>query len=564
MDNDTILDLWRVVYWTSQFLTWLVLPLMQSFTQAGEFTILGRLKSSLWDNAIYYCSYLLIAVILVAYIALQPNLHLNWDSTKAIAAAASNTWGLFILVLMLGYGLVEVPRQLWNSSKRGYKLNHAYFKVAKLWGEKSDAEGTLEEVLGLVEASGRLVGQVDMSRKYIDIIEAKVPLEVMERVRRRRIETDLTNNTPDEKSLAKLHKQVMVALQTHRRTEAQWVEVIDRVYSLEDENKNQISNEKVFKRQTTPAGPTPLWRRIYSPSLEWYFRCVIQPRMLQAAAGVAVIMSVFVIWSEVTFFIKSPPLSMFAIFISAARENHDYRAIEMITFCTICYLSICAYYTVFKVRVLNYYYLAPNHQSDEYTLLFSGLLLSRVTPPLCLNFLSLIHMDSHVIQSNVMETAYTRVMGHMDVVQIVSDYFNIYFPILLLALTTATYFSLGSRLLSAFGFQQFLEQEEMAVEMVEEGKELVKREKRRRERLQESAGRKREGVERYRDVMPGVEPRQRTVGGGSGGIEPATPDHLLTTSRQVPNYSGRIDLDDIELGTQNRTTGPPRNIFDDI
>ena len=140
----------------------------------------------------------------------------------------------------------------------------------------------------------------------------------------------------------------MVALQTHRRTEAQWVEVIDRVYSLEDENKNQISNEKVFKRQTTPAGPTPLWRRIYSPSLEWYFRCVIQPRMLQAAAGVAVIMSVFVIWSEVTFFIKSPPLSMFAIFISAARENHDYRAIEMITFCTICYLSISAYYTVFK------------------------------------------------------------------------------------------------------------------------------------------------------------------------------------------------------------------------
>jgi hypothetical protein len=30
-----------------------------------------------------------------------------------------------------------------------------------------------------------------------------------------------------------------------------------------------------------------------------------------------------------------------------------------------------------QVRVLNYYYLAPNHQSDEYTLLFSGALLCR-------------------------------------------------------------------------------------------------------------------------------------------------------------------------------------------
>jgi hypothetical protein len=47
-----------------------------------------------------------------------------------------------------------------------------------------------------------------------------------------------------------------------------------------------------------------------------------------------------------------------------------------------------------------------------------------------------------------METAYTRVMGHMDLVSIISDYFNIYFPIALVALTTATYFSLGARLLT--------------------------------------------------------------------------------------------------------------------
>jgi hypothetical protein len=42
------------------------------------------------------------------------------------------------------------------------------------------------------------------------------------------------------------------------------------------------------------------------------------------------------------------------------------------------------------------------------------------------------------------ETSYTRVMGHMDVVSIISDYFNIYFPILLIILTLATYFSLGA------------------------------------------------------------------------------------------------------------------------
>jgi len=567
LSDSTLLSMWLVVYWTSQLLTWLVLPLMQSFTQAGEFTFLGRLKSSLWDNAIYYCSYLLIAVILLTYIALQPDLHLNFDSVKAIAASASNTWGLFILVLMLGYGLVEVPRQLWSSSNPGYRLNKAYFKVAKLWGEKSDAEGNLEEVLGSVEAVNRVVGQVDIAREHIDVIVNKVPLEIMERVRRRRLEADMGNATPDEKSLAKLNKQVMLALQTHRRTEAQWGQLMDQVYRLEDDSKNHISNEKVFRRQVTTAGPVPWWRLVYTPQAEWYLRCIVQPLLFKIVSVVAVVMSVFVIWSEATFFSNSPPLSLFALFISAAKSNHDYMAIEFISFCTICYLSICAYYTVFKVRVLNYYYLAPNHQSDEYTLLFSGLLLSRVTPPLCLNFLSIIHMDSHVIsQTGDVETAYTRVMGHMDVVKIVSDYFNIYFPMLLLALTAATYFSLGSRLLSSLGFQQFLEQEEMAVEMVEEGKELVKREKRRRERQEESAGRRREWSERYRpggEVTEG-EPRQRSVAGGAQ--EGRTPEHLLATGRQVPDYSGR--LDDIELvvadNTSSGRTAPPRNIFDDI
>ena len=129
LDDNVLPDLWRVVYWTSQLLTWLILPLMQSYTQAGEFTVVGKLKSALWDNAIYYMSYLLIALVLIIYIALQPDLKLDWERTKAIAAAASNTWGLFVLVLMLGYGLVEVPRNCWNRTQRGFQLNRAYFKV---------------------------------------------------------------------------------------------------------------------------------------------------------------------------------------------------------------------------------------------------------------------------------------------------------------------------------------------------------------------------------------------------------------------------------------------------
>lgn len=91
-----------------------------------------------------------------------------------------------------------------------------------------------------------------------------------------------------------------------------------------------------------------------------------------------------------------------------------------------------------------------------------------------------------------METYYTQIMGHMDVIGIISNGFNIYFPMCMLAFCLATWFSLGSRALNALGFQQFLQNETIATELVQEGKDLIAREKRRRQRAEEAMNRRRE------------------------------------------------------------------------
>lgn len=78
------------------------MPLMQSYLKAGDFTMKGKFKAALIDNAIYYGSYLFICGILLVYIAFKPGVSLDWPKLKAIASSASNTWGLFLLVLLLG------------------------------------------------------------------------------------------------------------------------------------------------------------------------------------------------------------------------------------------------------------------------------------------------------------------------------------------------------------------------------------------------------------------------------------------------------------------------------
>lgn len=67
-------------------------------------------------------------------------------------------------------------------------------------------------------------------------------------------------------------------------------------------------------------------------------------------------------------------------------------------------------------------------------------------------------------------------MGHMDVISIISDGFNIYFPILIVLLCICTYFSLGSRFLQFLGFQQFIgDDDDMTQELSDEGREMIRR-----------------------------------------------------------------------------------------
>ena len=52
--------------------------------------------------------------------------------------------------------------------------------------------------------------------------------------------SDFGSDLPTEKTLIKLNRQVIKALQTHLRTESQWSDWMDYAFELEDTNKNMV------------------------------------------------------------------------------------------------------------------------------------------------------------------------------------------------------------------------------------------------------------------------------------------------------------------------------------
>lgn len=490
---------------------------------------------------------------------------------------------------------MEVPRSLWNNSKQGFTLQYAYFKSAKLSSDKAEAEENVDDILESLQAASRAIPVNHDLRQCVETILRKVPLELLEKTARynNRLDTS-TTIIPSEKSLIRLHKQVIKSLQTLQRTEALWSVQVRKVLYLEDVSKNMSSIDRRFKTEfTEPKGR--LGRICYSPMVDWYWQCLLKPSFLKVLAVATGILSLMVVWSELTFFNSSPVLSIFAKILIVAKDNYDFLTIELISMATLCYLCYCAYSTIFRIKFLNLYYLAPHHQTNEHSLIFSGMLLCRLTPPMCLNFLGLIHMDSHVIKQRISETYYTQVMGHMDVIGIISDGFNIYFPMVMLAFCLATWFSLGSRALNTLGFQQFMLNETIAAELVQEGRDLIEREKRRRHRAEEAMMRRRDlsrnstnsgdnVLNKYRSIRS-----DNIIGPGDGLLRDAEQFDYSTNNHQERDmtkslsqeindrfggstqvtvgfrgYDGQDSDSDVEDNNLRRSKQPPRGLFDDV
>lgn len=69
---------WLICFAFVSFLHRILLPFMQSYARSGGFSITGKIKTALIENAIYYGTYLLIFGAFLIYVAVNPKFNLQW------------------------------------------------------------------------------------------------------------------------------------------------------------------------------------------------------------------------------------------------------------------------------------------------------------------------------------------------------------------------------------------------------------------------------------------------------------------------------------------------------
>uniref|UniRef100_A0A183CML1 Glyco_trans_2-like domain-containing protein n=1 Tax=Globodera pallida TaxID=36090 RepID=A0A183CML1_GLOPA len=248
VEDKFLLALWRIVYWSSQLLTWILLPMLQSYAKAGEFTVKGRLKYAFYSNAVYYGLYFAAFMLLLIY-AVSRGVSLDFENLKVLLIAASNTWGLFQLVVLLGYGLIEVPRLFWRLGIKGYRLKRTYFDIDKMSSEKNESDESIREVYTETKNALNLLKSASgPSREKVKQIAAKFPYEFVKHLNGSgadpkesspalpisscsQLDIGSVNN---DAYLIKLHRKVINAAQNYRHCQAQWHSLIESAFYLED------------------------------------------------------------------------------------------------------------------------------------------------------------------------------------------------------------------------------------------------------------------------------------------------------------------------------------------
>ena len=340
---------------------------------------------------------------------------LTWEGIPGVISAAGNLFGLLVVVLLLAYGLVDVPRSLWRYSDMDAWSLHATTKIGKLHKKVEEAKSELKTSAALACSMSRLISKRDSLRKYVDQISEEIssaiPLSAVQDVEIGDLDLDYEL---DHEGLVSLRKRCQRSVIVFHRSKYQYTKLVKSV---------QITRESFTRMQEEGA----------------HTRLVVREIGLKTLAVLGALMSLCLIIGEATLSWQNPDLSVISILLGICNENVLGTYTMILLF--LLYFCSCTYHSLFKMKIFSYYYLVPKY-TDSYSLLLNASMLARFTAPLCYNFITLTKLKHTALTDSA--------LASMGKVPFFGRDFNLYYPIMGTLFFFTVAFNFWSKLIRAF------------------------------------------------------------------------------------------------------------------
>ncbi|KAK9949476.1 hypothetical protein M0R45_004994 [Rubus argutus] len=435
---------WGWSYWSTFLLTWTVVPLIQGFEDAGDFTVTERLKTSVHVNLVFY---LILGAIGLIGLILLIMMHTHWSgSLPGFAMACSNTFGLVTGAFLLGFGLSEIPKGLWKNADWTTRQKVLSHKIAKMAVKLDDAHQELSNAIVVAQATSTQMSKRDPLRRYMDIIDNMLAKLFREdpsfKPQGGRLgENDMDYDT-DEKSMATLRRHLRGTKEEYYRYKSEYMTYVTEALELEDTVKNyerRSSTGWKFVSSFRPTRSGSLGPSI--DTIEFLWRCIVRKQLEKVLAVLLGIISAAILLAEATL-LPRVDLSLFSILINSVGKQEV--LVQVFAFVPLMYMCICTYYSLFKIGMLMFYSLTPR-QTSSVNLLMICSMVARYAPPVSYNFLNLIRLGNN-------KTIFEKRMGNIDqAVPFFGSEFNRIYPLIMVVYTLLVASNFFDRIIDFFG-----------------------------------------------------------------------------------------------------------------
>ncbi|TYG40402.1 hypothetical protein ES288_D12G089600v1 [Gossypium darwinii] len=357
-------------YWGTFLLTCkVVVPLIQGFEDAGDFSVTERLKTSVRVNLVFYsvvCSIGLVGLILLIL------MNRNCVGILGLAMALSNTFGLVIGAFLLGFGFSEVPKTLWRNADWTIWQKVLSHKIAKMTVKLDETYQELSNAIVVAQATSNQMSKRDPLRPYMDVIDNMLAQMFREDLSFKPQggllgENDMDYDS-DEKSMATLRRHLRLAREEYYWYKSEYMTYVIEALQLEDTVKN-------YERRNSTG---------CVPFAEFIWLCILRKQLRKVLAIVLGIMSATILLAEATLL----HLSIFSILIYSVKKQEV--LVQVFCFIPLMYICIYTYYSLFKIGMLMFYSLT-SWRTSSVSLLMICSMVARYAPPISYNFLNLIN-----------------------------------------------------------------------------------------------------------------------------------------------------------------------------
>ncbi|XP_076939656.1 uncharacterized protein LOC143608524 [Bidens hawaiensis] len=446
-DNGGISFFWSWSYWSTFLLTWLVVPLIQGYEDAGDFSVTERFKTSIHVNLVFYLILGFVGLLGLILLIMMQN---TWTGgVVGLAMACSNTFGLVTGVFLLGFGLTEIPKSIWKNADWATRQKLLSHKIAKMASKLDEAHQELSHVIVVAEATSKQMSKRDPFRPYMDIIDNMKNQMLREdpsfKPQGGRLGENDMNYDADEKSMATLRRRLRVAREEYYRYKSEYLTYVMEALKLEDTVKNyEQCNENGWKFVSSFRPERSGTLGSYLDTMELIWRCIIWRQLKKLFAILLGCMSAAILLAEATLLPSGVDLSVFSILINSLATQE--MLVQVVAFVPLLYMCICSYYSLFKIGMMTFFSFTPRHTSSVSLLMICSM-VARYAPPVSFNFLNLISLDGDK------KTIFEKRMGNIDkAVPFFGKGFNKIYPLIMVVYTLLVATGFFHRILKVSGF----------------------------------------------------------------------------------------------------------------